>query len=181
MFSPDDKFIYASCTDINYVITDDLKGNFLDTIKNVGGIRKFSDDCTYFWNVYGDKYTYPSLTKVTSIAKNLGRTNFNFQVSTINEHIDIVVIWDSGYYSPGQFEATVKNNLVIFKPSDIEIINTEIKYRYPNMNGSLLIHCNDADNNILCSHYEGWFCLLDNTATSITDSLFTTKNKATVI
>lgn len=63
----------------------------------------------------------------------------------------------------------------------MEIINTEITYRYPNMNSSLLIHCNDADNNKFCTHYEDWVCLLDNTASSITDPFFTTKNKATVI
>ncbi len=311
VFSPDDKYIYATCTDIYYVIKYDLEGNILDTIKNVGGIRKFSDDGKYFWNEAADKYEYTSLSKVvpfgggnykilswnwdineksdigvahgntiraTSQDSNLilfklstgellkytshqdktfqfekmgihpngkensfivSRTKFNgkdyytdavkLEIWSIPElkkireiGITIPTALDSRFlrlrYSPDGSVLGYQHDgkLTLYSTTDYSVVweseipyirnfnwssnmeflafstgtdgiykmqfgKNEIKYRYPNMNGSLYIHFNDANSKILCSHNEGWVCLLDNTVTSITDPFFTTDYKTTLI
>ena len=127
VFSPDDKYIYATCTDIYYVIKYDLEGNILDTIKNVGGIRKFSDDGKYFWNYNGDKYDATTFERLSQLFDENNQPDYwkddDYWRININSDKDIAVAttWH-GKVTSTQYTQVFDSNLIVFKPSESKII-----------------------------------------------------------
>ena len=120
VFSPDDQFIYATCTDIYYVIKYDLQGNILDTIKNVGGIRKFSEDGKYFYTFWGEKFDALTFEKVATFGG--GGYNIGGWWFQLNDAKDIgIATTGGGYIIDEQYGRYYDSNFIMFKPSTMEV------------------------------------------------------------
>ena len=108
IFSPDGQYIYASSDGIpSRLFQYDLNGNLISTNDTVGGIKQFSQDGKYFWNLVGDKYEFANKKKVGNSIS----AEYDF-----NEPADIGIA-NNGITS-------IVNNIIFFRPSDMQVIDS---------------------------------------------------------
>jgi hypothetical protein len=122
VFSPDDQFIYATCTDAYYVFKYDLQGNKIDSIMNVGGIKQFSKDGKYFWNFYGDKYDATTFEKIYSFAGGIV-DNINDWNLEINEAANLGIACSYGKKIRTYYSVQYDSSLIIVDLTDGHIIS----------------------------------------------------------